>query len=444
MEESNFLCIFANIINWRVKWGQQIPQVVSRIISRSRTGLGSQGDRLCTFGPLGPPIPQTWALRLRYHCESTEVTPNWPPLKADRMPFPTYKPRGLNPKPRNEEVVLNHLWGSLNPGPKVPSPFPPGWLKSSPTTPLSVHRPQHSWVSHGDCLMLIQGWGNRCTNHICVCIYKYIYIYMWFSIASSTFCIISLLWFEVWVSHSIVCLGRVLASNIRCVSLESTSMSFMTLRDESEMRTFGFWISYSSHSYGPHHRAPQCHLGIHVTAPAASVRDCQVDNYRLAYRRLFGKDIPVQEQYHSCIDSFLRVVKIVFFFKSSEYTVAFIWGRAMKKNCNTLWCLHDSSKSCCRSSTFLHRSTVEGMTLLTDKKLVPREPKYGIQIRCHWATVPVLNEYRCTETHIWRFVSLLNTDNTVIIRESRKAYDESSWKHHQLVFTGFLECRYVP
>ena len=31
-------------------------------------------------------------------------------------------------------------------------------------------------------------------------------------------------------------------------------------------------------------------------------RSCQVQNYRLAYRRIFGKDIPMQEQHHSCID----------------------------------------------------------------------------------------------------------------------------------------------
>lgn len=96
------------------------------------------------------------------------------------------------------------------------------------------------------------------------------------------------------------------------------------------MRTFG--LCFFCHSFDtlnvPYHRAPQWYVGIllcHVAAPAyASQRrnnvpswsvvwDCQVDNYRLAYRRLFGKDIPVQEQYHSCMHSFMRFAKIMFF-----------------------------------------------------------------------------------------------------------------------------------
>jgi len=62
------------------------------------------------------------------------------------------------------------------------------------------------------------------------------------------------------------------------------------------------------------------------------------------------------------------------------------------------------------------------MTLLTDKKLVKKEPKYGIQIRCavqrHWAAVPVLDVKRdAPKLAILKAFSLLR-DNTVTIRES--------------------------
>lgn len=86
------------------------------------------------------------------------------------------------------------------------------------------------------------------------------------------------------------------------------------------------------------------------------------------------------------------------------------------------------------------------MTLLTDKKLVKKEPKYGIQIRCavqrHWAAVPVLDVKRDAPN-----LAILKV--CFIAQQGQHCHNQGKhlkaiWKHHQLLSTGFLEWLYVP
>ena len=85
------------------------------------------------------------------------------------------------------------------------------------------------------------------------------------------------------------------------------------------------------------------------------------------------------------------------------------------------------------------------MTLLTDKKLVKKEPKYGIQIRCavqrHWAAVPVLDVKR-DAPNLAIFEGLFHCSTGTTLSQSGKA-SESNMKASSIVvywISGMAVC----